>query len=54
MTENAFKDLDAPVMRSASLDTPVPFAGKLEWEFLPKERFADQVKDLIVFWKELF
>jgi 2-oxoisovalerate dehydrogenase E1 component len=49
ITENAFKDLDAPVMRSASLDTPVPFAGKLEWEFLPKERFADQVKDLIVF-----
>jgi 2-oxoisovalerate dehydrogenase E1 component len=49
ITENAFKDLDAPVMRSASLDTPVPFAGKLEWEFLPKKRFADQVKDLIIF-----
>ena len=49
ITENAFDALDAPVMRSASLDTPVPFAGKLEWEFLPKKRFANQVEDLLAF-----
>ncbi|MFM1875843.1 MAG: hypothetical protein RL266_1580 [Bacteroidota bacterium] len=49
ITENAFQFLDAPVIRSASLDTPVPFASKLEWEFLPKNRFAQQVKDLLDF-----
>ncbi|MGB0368982.1 MAG: alpha-ketoacid dehydrogenase subunit alpha/beta, partial [Flavobacteriales bacterium] len=49
ITENAFEDLDAPVMRSASLDTPVPFAGKLEWEFLPKKRFGKQVAELLAF-----
>ncbi len=49
ITENAFADLDAPIIRSASLDTPVPFAGKLEWEFLPKNRFGKQVKDLLDF-----
>lgn len=47
ITENAFHDLDAPVMRSASLDTPVPFVSELEWNFLPKERFAKQVRELI-------
>ena len=49
VTENAFEYLDAPVIRSASLDTPVPFAGKLEGEFLPKKRFAEQVKKLLAF-----
>jgi 2-oxoisovalerate dehydrogenase E1 component len=49
ITENAFQYLDAPVIRSASLDTPVPFASKLEWEFLPKNRFGKQVKDLLDF-----
>jgi 2-oxoisovalerate dehydrogenase E1 component len=49
ITENAFADLDAPIIRSASLDTPVPFAGKLEWEFLPKNRFGKQVRDLLAF-----
>jgi len=34
-------------MRSASIDTPVPFINELEWNFLPKERFAKQVKDLL-------
>lgn len=49
ITENAFEYLDAPVLRSASLDTPVPFAGNLEWEFLPKKRFAEQVRQLLAF-----
>ena len=47
ITENAFEYLDAPVLRCASLDTPVPFAGKLENEFLPKNRFAEQVLKLL-------
>ena len=49
ITENAFEYLDAPVIRSASIDTPVPFATNLEWEFLPKKRFAEQVERLLSF-----
>src|SRR5690606_31978068 len=33
---NCFNYLDAPVLRVASLDTPVPFAPPLEQNFLPK------------------
>ena len=47
ITENCFEQLDAPVVRSASLDTPVPFASALENAFLPKERFKKQLKDLL-------
>jgi len=47
ITENAFDSLDAPVIRSASLDTPVPFAEDLEWNFLPKKRFAKQIMELL-------
>ncbi len=47
ITENAFDSLDAPVMRSASLDTPVPFVSELEWNFLPKQRFAQKVRELL-------
>jgi 2-oxoisovalerate dehydrogenase E1 component len=49
ITENAFEHLDAPVSRSASLDTPVPFAGNLEWGFLPKKRFAEKIQSLLLF-----
>lgn len=48
ITEHCFEYLDAPVMRSASLDTPVPFSSELEWNFLPKNRFSKQLMDL---WK---
>ncbi|MFT7158148.1 MAG: 2-oxoisovalerate dehydrogenase E1 component [Parvicella sp.] len=47
ITEHCFEYLDAPVMRSASLDTPVPFAIPLEENFLPKKRFEDQLCKLI-------
>lgn len=47
ITENCFEYLDAPVVRSASLDTPVPFASELEWNFLPKKRFEKQLLDLL-------
>lgn len=49
ITEQCFEYLDAPVMRCASLDTPVPFAGNLEWNFLPKEKFKKQLKELIAY-----
>jgi 2-oxoisovalerate dehydrogenase E1 component len=45
--ETCFKFLDAPVMRSASLDTPVPFNLELERNFLPKERFEHQLLELL-------
>jgi 2-oxoisovalerate dehydrogenase E1 component len=47
VNENCFQFLDAPVMRSASLDTPVPFASNLETEFLPSKRFKKQLIELI-------
>ncbi len=33
--ENAFEDLDGPIARVTSLDTPVPYAPTLEEHFLP-------------------
>ncbi|MBL0310044.1 MAG: dehydrogenase E1 component subunit alpha/beta [Bacteroidetes bacterium] len=47
ITENFFEYLDAPVMRSASLDTPVPFAIPLEKNFLPTKRFKEKLLKLI-------
>jgi 2-oxoisovalerate dehydrogenase E1 component len=44
--ENCFEKLDAPVMRSASLDTPVPFSAELEQNFLAKDRFEAQLLQL--------
>src|SRR3981189_1550063 len=35
VTESAFEDLDGPVRRVTSLDTPVPYAPQLEEYFLP-------------------
>lgn len=42
-----FAHLDAPVVRSASLDTPVPMSSTLEWNFLPKSRFVNQLLELV-------
>ena len=47
LAEHCFDDLDAPVMRVASLDTPVPFASVLENNFLPKERLIEKVEALL-------
>jgi 2-oxoisovalerate dehydrogenase E1 component len=47
ISQNCFDSLDAPVMRSASLDTPVPFAAELEKNFFPKDRFKKQLKELL-------
>ena len=40
IAEHAFEYLDAPVMRVASADTPVPYSPPLEDAFLPN---ADKV-----------
>lgn len=49
ITENCFEYLDAPIKRVASLDTPVPFIGELEQNFMPKERFKTALKALVGF-----
>ena len=47
--ENCFENLDAPVMREASLDTAVPFSPKLEQNFLPKIRLEAKIQQLLEF-----
>jgi 2-oxoisovalerate dehydrogenase E1 component len=49
ISENCFRDLDAPVMRVASLDTPIPFAPTLEHNFLPKGRLKSKIEELLKF-----
>lgn len=39
--EECFEYLDAPVKRVASLETPIPFIGQLEEQYLPKQRFEE-------------
>ena len=47
ISETLFEHLDAPVVRVASLDTPVPFAIPLEHNFLPKERLKGKLQELL-------
>lgn len=46
IAEQCFQSLDAPVVRVGSLDTPVPMSNQLEWNFLPKDRFAKKLIEL--------
>jgi 2-oxoisovalerate dehydrogenase E1 component len=45
--ENCFQNLDAPVKRVASLDSPIPFTKALEDQYLPKGRFETELKALL-------
>lgn len=45
--EHCFDLLDAPVMRCASLDTPVPFNTELEQNFMAKARLGEMVERLL-------
>ncbi len=47
IAENCFHLLDAPVMRCASLDTPVPFNVELENNFLAKGRLGETIQKLL-------
>ena len=49
IAENCFQHLDAPVMRCASLDTPVPFNIELEKNFMANARLAECVNKLMSF-----
>ncbi len=47
IAEHCFEHLDAPVMRCASLDTPVPFNIELEKNFLASARLDECVQKLL-------
>jgi len=47
--ENCFKDLDAPVARLGSLDTPVPFSAKLEEAYLANHALASAIKETLAY-----
>lgn len=47
ITEHCFELLDAPVIRCASLDTPVPFNRTLEENFLAKSRLSEKIEYLM-------
>lgn len=49
ISEHCFRDLDAPVVRVASLDTAIPFAPTLENNFLPKNRIKAKLTELLEF-----
>ena len=45
--ENCFENLDAPVVRVASLNTPIPFEEGLEKQYLPFDRFETKIIELL-------
>ena len=45
--QDCFASLDAPVLRLGSLDTPVPFNGRLEQDFLARTRLASTLEELL-------
>lgn len=47
IAENCFRYLDAPVMRCASLDTPIPFNLELEKNFMAYSRLEERVNQLL-------
>ena len=47
INEHCFEMLDAPILRCASLDTPIPFNMDLEKNFLAKNRLDECVKKLV-------
>jgi 2-oxoisovalerate dehydrogenase E1 component beta subunit len=50
IAEEAFEDLDAPVMRLAAPDTPVPFSPPLEKAFIPQvEDVTKALRDLAAY-----
>ena len=49
INEHCFELLDAPVVRVASADTPIPFAASLEKGFLASSKFENSLEKLINF-----
>ncbi|MFK7947348.1 MAG: thiamine pyrophosphate-dependent enzyme [Saprospiraceae bacterium] len=49
ISEYLFEYLDAPVMRCASINTPVPFNAKLEKQFLATRTLKEKLEKLLAF-----
>lgn len=49
ISEHCFEYLDGPIIRVASLETPIPFAANLEAEYLPQKRFAAAIEKLMAY-----
>jgi len=49
IAENCFAILDAPVMRCASLDTPVPFNIELEKNYMARARLDEYIHNLYAY-----
>jgi len=49
LTENCFEDLDAPVVRVGSIETPIPFQKDLEQQYLAKNQFTDALEKLLAY-----
>jgi 2-oxoisovalerate dehydrogenase E1 component len=49
IAENCFEWLDAPVMRCASLDTPIPFNIELEKNFMASARLDKSIRQLMAY-----
>lgn len=49
ISENCFTELDAPIVRCGSMETPIPFAIPLEQQFMAKHYLADKVAQLMSF-----
>jgi 2-oxoisovalerate dehydrogenase E1 component len=47
ISEHCFEHLDAPILRCASLDTPVPFSIELEQNFMAKNRLHETIQKLL-------
>ena len=47
ITENCFESLDAPVKRCTSIETPIPFAKNLEFNYLSKNKFESDLNELL-------
>ena len=45
--EECFEFLDGPVKRVASMETPIPFIGQLEDQYLSRDKFEDALKELL-------
>ncbi len=49
IAEHCFTQLDAPIMRCASLDTPIPFNTVLEKQYLANSRLHDTMQKLLAY-----
>ena len=49
ISEHCFTQLDAPILRCASLDTPIPFNIILEKQYLANSRLAETMEKLLAF-----